>query len=333
MKWCNLYGVIGLGHWGSNLLKNLISVRDASKDEIGACDVDIERLNVVKQLYPNVFYITDYETFSEIEELKAVLIATPVESHYEISKFFLEKGVDVFIEKPMTDSISQTEELIEIAEKNNAILMVGHILEYNPAVLKIEEIIKNGELGEILYITSTRVGLGMHRTDVNVLWDLASHEFSMIFRWTDAELVKASTVIRTSTFPDVAFVQMVFDDDMIANIQVGWLAPSKIRKTVIVGSKKMIVYDDLNIEEKIKIYDSGMDIENFKDFGEFLLSYRKGDICIPKLSNKEPLKEEILHFLECVKTRTKPRTDGWNALKVIKAIDMAERHCINRKLK
>lgn len=323
------YGVIGLGHWGPNLLKNLISVKDPS-DEITACDVDIARLNAMKPLYSDVSYITVYEALSKVEDLKAVLIATPVEFHYEIAKFFLEKGVDVFIEKPMTDSISQAEKLIKTAEKNKAILMVGHILEYSPAVLKIEEIIKNGELGEILYITSTRVGLGRHRKDVNVLWDLASHEFSMIFRWTDAEMMKVSTVIRTGIFPDVAFAQMVFDDDMIADIQVGWMAPLKIRKTVIVGSEKTIVYNDLNIEEKIKIYDSGMDIETFKDFGEFLLSYRKGDILIPKISNKEPLKEEIKHFLDCVKNRTTPKTDGYNALKVVKAIEMAEKNCINR---
>ncbi len=228
----------------------------------------------------------------------------------------------------MTESSVKAQELIDLAAEKECILMVGHIFEYNDAVIKINDIIKNDEVGELQYITSTRVNLGIHRKDVNVLWDLAPHDLSIIFKWVDSEPVSVSTMAKASVvngLPDVAFVQLAFDCGMIANIQVGWLAPSKVRETIIVGSKKMIVYNETNPQEKVKIYDSGVDFEDPHDYGEFLLSYRSGDIHSPTLSNREPLRMEMEHFLECVRERKKPLTDGYNALRVIKAIEMAER--------
>jgi len=318
-------GVIGLGYWGPNLMRSVLSLGGV---EVVGCEKDENRLEEVKKIFPNAMYVKDYEDLLNDDEVEAVLISTPVCTHYSIAKNFIDSGKDVFVEKPMTESSVKAQELIDLAAEKECILMVGHIFEYNDAVIKINDIIKNDEVGELQYITSTRVNLGIHRKDVNVLWDLAPHDLSIIFKWVDSEPVSVSTMAKASVvngLPDVAFVQLAFDCGMIADIQVGWLAPSKVRETIIVGRKKMIVYNETNPQEKVKIYDSGVDFEDPHDYGEFLLSYRSGDIHSPTLSNREPLRMEMEHFLECVRERKKPLTDGYNALRVIKAIEMAER--------
>jgi len=318
-------GVIGLGYWGPNLMRSVLSLGGV---EVVGCEKKKKRLEEVEKMFTNAIYVDNYEELLADDEIKAVLISTPVCTHYSIAKDFINSGKDVFVEKPMTESSVKAQELIDLAAEKKCVLMVGHIFEYNDAVIKINDIIKNDEVGELQYITSTRVNLGIHRKDVNVLWDLAPHDLSIIFKWVDSEPVSVSTMAKASVvngLPDVAFVQLAFDCGMIADIQVGWLAPSKVRETIIVGSKKMIVYNETNPQEKVKIYDSGVDFEDPHDYGEFLLSYRSGDIHSPTLSNREPLRMEMEHFLECVRERKKPLTDGYNALRVIKAIEMAER--------
>jgi len=325
-------GVIGLGYWGPNLMRSLLSLGGV---EVVGCEKEKKRLEEVKKMFTNAIYVDNYEELLADDEIKAVLISTPVCIHYSIAKDFINSGKDVFVEKPMTESSVKAQELIDLAAEKECILMVGHIFEYNDAVIKINDIIKNDEVGELQYITSTRVNLGIHRKDVNVLWDLAPHDLSIIFKWVDSEPVSVSTMAKASVvngLPDVAFVQLAFDCGMIANIQVGWLAPSKVRETIIVGSKKMIVYNETNPQEKVKIYDSGVDFEDPQDYGEFLLSYRSGDIHSPTLSNREPLRMEMEHFLECVRERKKPLTDGYNALRVIKAVEMAERSFKEKKI-
>jgi predicted dehydrogenase len=325
-------GVIGLGYWGPNLMRSILSVGEA---EVVGCEKDEVRLAEVRKMFPNAKYVDDYKKLLNDDKVKAVLISTPVATHYTIAKEFLEKGKDVFVEKPLTESSSKAKELIGLAAEKECILMVGHIFEYNDAVRKINTIIKNGEVGELQYITSTRVNLGIHRKDVNVLWDLAPHDLSIIFKWVDSEPVSVSTMAKASVvdgLPDVAFVQLAFSCGMIADIQVGWLAPSKVRETIIVGSKKMIVYNETNPREKVKIYNSGVDFEDPHDYGEFLLSYRSGDIYSPTLSNREPLRIEMEHFLECVRKRKKPLTDGYNALRVIEAIEMAEKSFKDKRI-
>ena len=318
-------GVIGLGYWGPNLMRSILSLGEV---EVVGCEKDERRLAEVRKMFPNAEYVNDYQELLDDNDVKAVLIATPVATHYTIAKEFLEREKDVFVEKPLTESSPKAKELIALAEEESCILMVGHIFEYNDAVIKINDIIKKDEVGELQYITSTRVNLGIHRKDVNVLWDLAPHDLSIIFKWVDSKPVSVATMAKASVvdgLPDVAFVQMAFDCGMIADIQVGWLAPSKVRETIIVGSKKMIVYNETNPREKVKIYNSGVDFEDPHDYGEFLLSYRSGDIHSPTLSNREPLRIEMEHFLECVKERKNPLTDGYNALRVIEAIEMAEK--------
>ncbi len=316
--------IIGLGYWGPNLLRNFLAISDL---EVVGCEKDEKRLKEVKEMFPNASYVSDYNVLLGDKDLKAVAISTPLGSHYSIAKEFLEGGKDVFVEKPMTKSSIEVKELIKIAEEKDAVLMVGHIFEYNDAVIKVGELIKSGEIGEVQYITSTRVNLGIHRKDSNVLWDLAPHDFSIIFNWLDSNPVSIATTAKESVvdgIPDVAFIQSTFPSGMIADIQVGWLAPSKIRETIVVGSKKMIVYDETNPQEKVKVYNSGVDIEDPHDYGEFLLSYRSGAIHSPTLSTREPLRTELNHFVECVRERKKPNTDGYNALRVIKAVEMAE---------
>lgn len=324
--------VIGLGYWGPNLLRNLLSIKGI---EVIGCEINEKRLNEVKEMFPNASYVSDYKILLDKKDLDAVAISTPLGSHYSLAKEFLENGKDVFVEKPMTKSSDEAKDLIKISKEKDRILMVGHIFEYNDAVLKAGELIRSGEIGELQYITSTRVNLGIHRKDANVLWDLAPHDFSIIFNWIDSDPVSIATTAKESIvngIPDVAFIQSTFPSGMIANIQVGWLAPSKIRETIIVGSKKMVVYDETNPQEKIKIYDSGVEIEDPHDYGEFLLSYRSGDIHSPTLSTREPLRMEMSHFIECVRDRKKPYTDGYKALRVIHAIEIAEESRKKRKI-
>ncbi len=320
---------IGLGYWGPNLLRNLFHFPEI---KVIGCDSDDKRIETMKKLFPNASYIKDYKELLKDKELKGVVIATPVRTHYKIAREFLLAGKDVFIEKPITKSVREAEELINIAEKNNCILMVGHTFMFSPAVLKIKEIIDNGDIGEIYYITSTRVNLGIHRKDASVIWDLAPHDLSMIFSWMDAEPVHINAIGKVSVpvrkdedIPDVAFLQIIFDNGVIADIQVGWLSPSKIRKTIIVGSKKMLEYDDTNPQEKVKIFDSRVDVQdNTYDYGEYLLLYRTGDIFSPRIPGTEPLKIEMEHFLNCIKTREKPKSDGYVGLKIVKILEKAE---------
>jgi len=321
-------GVIGLGYWGPNLLRNLLNIPET--DVIG-CDNNVNRLNLIKGKFPNAKYTKDYRDLLNKDNVDGVLISTPLKSHYKLAKIFLENGIDVFVEKPMTASVKEAEELISLSEGKGRILMVGHTFVFNPAVIKIKDIIDSGEIGEIYYITSTRVNLGIHRRDANVIWDLAPHDFSVIFSWIDSKPKYVSAVGKDAVLngiPDVAFIHTIFEDGVIADIQVSWLAPSKIRRTIIVGSKKMIVYNDIDPREKVKVYDSGVDLKEPYDYGEFLLTYRVGDIRSPKIDNREPLKIEVEHFLECIKTRSKPASDGYAGLKVVKTLEMADKSLV-----
>lgn len=319
---------IGLGYWGPNLLRNLFHFPEI---KIIGCDSDEKRIATMKKIFPNAEYIKDYQELLKDKDLTGVVISTPVRTHYKIAKEFLLEGKDVFIEKPITKSVKEAEELINIAENNKCILMVGHTFVFNPAVLKIKEIIDKKEIGEIYYITSTRVNLGIHRKDASVIWDLAPHDLSMIFTWMDAEPVHINAIGKVSVpisknedIPDVAFLQIIFDNGVIVDIQVGWLSPSKIRKTIIVGSNKMLEYDDTNPQEKVKIFDSGVDIQETYDYGEYLLQYRTGDIYSPKIQGTEPLKLEMEHFIDCIKTRKKPLSDGIFGLRILKVLEKAE---------
>ena len=322
--------VIGCGHWGPNIIRNLKENPNCILKY--CCDTDEKKLENIMQQYPSIA-ITKYsdEIFND-PSVQAVFIVTPLASHYPLAKKGIEAQKAVFVEKPFVSSSKEGEELTRLAEKNNAILMVGHIFEYAPAVIKIKEILNKNEIGDIYYISSTRVNLGIHRKDESVIWDLASHDLATIFYWIDEEPLSIQAIGKSSIIkgkPDIAFMTLRFPSDILVNIQVSWLAPSKLRDTVIVGSKKMIVYDETNPLEKVKIFDKGVSVLEHSSFGEFQLSYRTGDMTAPVLSNVEPLKGEINHFLDCIEHKRIPNSDGKSGLKVVKYLELAEKSIQN----
>ncbi|MDI6840527.1 MAG: Gfo/Idh/MocA family oxidoreductase [bacterium] len=317
--------VIGCGYWGPNIVRILHEHPNCTLKY--CCDINEDRLKNIVARYPEI-KVTKYsdEIFSDAS-IQAVFIATPLSSHYLLAKKGIEAGKSIFVEKPFVSSVNEGNELVRLATQNNVTLMVGHILEYASAVIKIKELLEKREIGDIYYISSTRVNLGIHRKDESVIWDLASHDLSMIFYWLNEEPLSIQAVGKGSVIkdkPDVAFLTLTFPSDILVNIHVSWLAPSKLRNTVIVGSKKMIVYDDTNLSEKVRIFDMGVLVPEPMNFGEFQLSYRTSDITAPVLSSVEPLKAEISHFIRCVEYKETPKTDGSSGIKVIKYLELAE---------
>ncbi len=319
-------GVIGCGYWGPNLVRNLVENRRCKG--VVACDLERTRLDYIKQRYPLAGATSDFQYVLDDKDVDAVMIATPLSAHFPLARRALEAGKHVFVEKPFAHTAAQARELIDLAETNGLVLMVGHTFEYSPAVQKIREVIKAGELGNIYYISSSRVNLGLHQKDVSVVWDLAPHDLSMIFAWLDEPPIQVSAVGRDYVqpgLPDVAFIDLVFGSGVIAHVQVSWLSPSKLRNTTIVGSRKMLVYDDTEHLEKVKIFDKGVNYRDPETFGEYQLSYRAGDIVSPKLDSYEPLQAEAEDFLGSIAEGRRPRADGQSGLRVVQVLEAAER--------
>jgi len=238
-------GVVGYGYWGPNIVRNLSE--NPGYEVAWVCDLVEERLEACKKRYPSIKVTQDFSDILKGDQVQAVFVVTPVSEHYALAKDALLRGKDVFIEKPITASSSQAEDLIRIAEERELIIMVGHTFEYTPPVVKVKEIISKGDLGEIYFIATSRVNLGIHQKDISVIWDLASHDLSMILYWLEEEPAKVSALGKASIIehiPDVAFINMSFPSGVIANVEVSWLAPTKLRRTTIVGSKKMLICDD-----------------------------------------------------------------------------------------
>lgn len=318
-------GVIGLGYWGPNLLRNIYA--NGRSGRIVMCDADSERLNRMKSRYPDLDYTSSSDEVIGDDDLDAVVIATDVSSHYPLAKKALKAGKHVFVEKPFAASMEQAKELVELGREKNLVTMVGHTFMFSPPVMKVKEIVDSGELGDIHFITSNRVNLGLHQKDVSVIWDLAPHDFSMLFYWLGEEPSEVSAFGHAYVLdgiPDVAFINLAFPGGAIGNVQVSWLAPSKLRRTVLVGSNKMLVYDDTEPIEKIKIYDKGVELIEPESFGEYQLTYRTGDIVSPKIGTAEPLASEMEEFLRSIETGQKPRSSGEDGLAVVRALEMAE---------
>jgi len=323
-------GLVGAGYWGKNLIRNFMASKHASLEMI--CDKDREKLKRMKQLYPGIRTVEKFDDIITNRDLDAVVVSTNVNSHYAIAKKVIESGKNVFVEKPMADTVARAEELVELAKKKGIILMVGHTFLYSPPVMKIKDIIKNDGIGRVYYISSSRVNLGIHQSDVSVIFDLAPHDFSIISYWLDEVPNRISCVgydYIQKGISDVAFINLMFASGTIAHIEISWLAPSKLRRTTIVGEKKMILYDDTNNLEKVKVFDKGVDVLSPENFGEFHLSYRVGDIVIPRIELSEPLANEVGHFCECIETGRKPRSDGINGLEVVKQLEAAEKSLHN----
>ncbi|HLY49001.1 MAG TPA: Gfo/Idh/MocA family oxidoreductase [Solirubrobacteraceae bacterium] len=293
--------VVGLGYWGPNLLRVLVERTDAEVRWI--CDTDVSRLERFARRYPAVRATTHLNEVLDDPEVDGVLLATPVFTHYDLGRRSLEAGKHTFVEKPLAPSAAQASDLIELASAQNLTLMCGHTFLYSPPVRTVRELIESGELGDLYFVSSSRVNLGLHQRDVSVIWDLGPHDFSILLYW----LGEAPRTIRATGrdsivrgIADVAFVTMEFAGGLIANVELSWLAPSKLRRTVVVGSKRMVVYED-GAAEAIKIYDRGVEYKDPETFGEYHLSYRSGDILSPHLSTEEPLGRQLGDFVSGVR--------------------------------
>lgn len=318
-------GIVGLGYWGPNLLRNLVSNRKAGTIHI--CDQDPTKLDRMSERYPSTRKAHSFEQMLEDDSIDAMVIATHVSSHFPMARKALQRGKHVFVEKPFASSTEEAEELLSLSQEKGLVTMVGHTFLYSPPVVAIRKIVDSGELGDIHFLTSSRVNLGLHQKDVSVIWDLAPHDFSMFFYWLDEEPSEVKAFghdFVIEGIPDVAFIDLRFPSGIIGNVQVSWLAPSKLRRTVIVGSRKMLVYDDTQPDEKIKIYDKGVDLIEPESFGEYQLVYRTGAVISPKLDTYEPLSMEMDEFLRCVQTGEEPRANGKNGLVVVKALQRAD---------
>jgi len=318
-------GQIGLGAWGRNLLRNFHNLPGCEVKS--ACDLEPETLERVAPSYPNIQFSSDEGKVLQDPEIGAVVIATPPDSHYRFAREALLSGKDVFVEKPFVLDIKEGEELIRLAEQGGRILMVGHIMEYHPASLRLKEYLDKGELGRIYYLYASRVNLGKVRDIENALWSFAPHDLSLMMFLLDKAPLSVSATGACYLQPgveDVVFVSLTFEEQIMAHIHVSWLDPHKSRRLTIVGSRKMVVFDDAASSEKIWLYDKGVESQlDYNTYGEYL-SLRTGDIIIPKLESVEPLKTECQHFLDCVRERKKPRSDGLDGLRVLRVLDAAQ---------
>jgi predicted dehydrogenase len=320
-------GVVGCGYWGPNLIRNFSNLK--SSKVIACADLSEDRLNHMRQLYPTIRTTTNYRDLVGDPGIDALAIATPVASHYEIARESLEAGKHVFVEKPLAQSAGEGLKLVELAAEKARTLMVGHTFVFTAAVNKIKDLIWAKELGEIYYISSSRVNLGIFQDDINVVWDLAPHDISIMNYILNSRPGSVSAIGQSYIRPgieDVAFLLLRYPQSALANIHVSWLNPNKIRSTTVVGSKKMLVYDDVSSLEKIRIYDKGVTVTpHYDTFGEFQLSYRYGDISIPRLDDAEPLKIECQHFVDCIEKGVAPRSGGKHGYEVLLTLDAADR--------
>lgn len=317
-------GLVGYGYWGPNLARNFHQLPDAWL--VACADADNARLNEAARLYALQQTAHDARALIENPTLDALVIATPARSHFELVAQALDAGKHVLVEKPLAMSSAEARALIDVAREHKRVLMVGHTFEFNPAVWKIQELLDAGALGEVYYIYSNRVNLGRLQTDINVLWSIAPHDVSMmlaLLKNMPLSVAAHGATYLHSGIQDVVFALLRFPNNVVGHIHASWLDPSKTRQMTIVGSEKMIVYDDVDPEAKIKIYDKGV-YKRGDAFGEFQMRVRSGDLYIPKIDLTEPLHYECAHFIECIRENKTPRTDGENGLRVIQVLEAAQ---------
>jgi predicted dehydrogenase len=319
--------VVGYGYWGPNLVRNFANTNGAQV--IAVSDFDSAKLGLAKRRYPSISTTTDYRDLLSNPRVDAVAIATPVQSHYDLALKALKAGKHVFIEKPLAQTSAQVRHLIEEADARNLTLMVDHTFLYTPAVQKIRELIVEGKLGDIYYYNGIRASLGLFQTDVNVIWDLAVHDVSIMqYILNESPVaVSATGAYHVAGSPaNMAHITLFFPSSCIAHVNVNWLSPVKIRQTLIGGSSKMIVYDDLEATEKIKLYDKGITVRRAEeDAHQFRIGYRAGDMWAPHLPVKEALETEAEHFISCVRTGAAPISNGISGLQVVEILEAASR--------
>jgi predicted dehydrogenase len=317
-------GVIGLGYWGPNLVRNLVELEGAEVAHL--CDARVETLSHISRRYPGIPCSTDVESVLRDSSVEAVAIATPVASHYSLALAALEAGKHVFVEKPLAASSEKARHLIEESTRRKLVLMPGHTFLYSPPVTAIKELIAAGALGTIYFISTSRVNLGLHQPDVSVVWDLGPHDFSILHYWLDELPQRVSAFSRDCILPgtpDVAFVGLGYPSGTVAQVELSWLAPSKLRRTAIVGSEKMVVYDD-TLTESVRIFDFGASIPDPETFGEYRLTYRTGDILSPRIEAVEPLALEFAEFRSAILHGTPLRSSPQVGLDVVRTIEAVD---------
>jgi predicted dehydrogenase len=324
-------GVIGCGYWGPNLLRNFSENEDARLSWM--CDLDAKRLETLGRRYPSARTTPDYRQLLSDPELDAVVISTPVSTHYQFAREALAAGKHVLIEKPFTANIHEAEELIELAESSRLTLMVDHTFIYTGAVRKIKEVVASGELGDLLYFDSVRINLGLFQRDINVVWDLAPHDLAIMDFIIDREPLSVTATGSCHVergIENIAYVMLRFTDEFIAHFHFNWLSPVKIRRTLIAGSRRMIVYDDIEPTEKIRIYDKGVMVTRSEETADkeaayqTLVSYRTGDVWVPKLDSTEALQYVCREFLSAITEKRSPLTDGHSGLRVVRLLQAAQ---------
>jgi predicted dehydrogenase len=317
--------VVGLGYWGPNLVRNLVELPEATVACV--CDINREALYAIRRRYPGLPHTTRFEDVLHNDDIDAVALATSVSTHYRLGMAALSAGKHVFIEKPLAMSSLEALDLLALAEGEGLVLMPGHTFLYSPPVDKVMELISTGALGDIYFISTSRVNLGLHQSDVSVAWDLGPHDFSMLRYWlgempTEIAAMSRGCIIRGKS--DVAFVNLLFRSGTIAHVELSWLAPSKLRRTTIVGSRRMVVYDDTSTEP-IRVFDSGVLLPNPGTFGEYRLTYRTGDIVSPRIDATEPLSLEMRDFCAAIRQGSALRSSPHLGLDVIRMIEAVDR--------
>jgi len=328
--------LVGLGYWGPNLARNLAILDNA--ELVALCDANEERLRRIGRQYPSARLVPSFEDVLADEAIDAVVVATPVDTHFDLCRAALAAGKHVMVEKPLATSSAECETLIALAAAQGRTLMVGHVFVYNAAVNKVKEYIDAGEIGDVYYVYSQRLNLGQVRHDVNAMWNFAPHDLSIMCHWFGTEPTNLTARGHSYIQPgieDVVFLNMEYPEGILASVHISWLDPLKVRRMTIVGSEKMVVYDDVSADAKVTVYDRGVtkklidqteaSLGSYRTYGEFQLLLRAGDVLIPKLDFVEPLKIECQHFVDCIRTGETPVSDGRQGLWVVRALEAAQR--------
>jgi predicted dehydrogenase len=317
------FGVVGYGYWGPNVVRNLDRLESA--EVVAVCDKSPASRKKVAKAYPDVLVTEDSAELMSSPDIDAIAVVTPVWTHYELAKAALLNGKHIFVEKPFTSNAAQAQELIELAAQRNLKIMVDHTFLFTGAVTKIKQLLDDGSLGKLYYYDSTRVNLGLFQHDVNVVWDLAPHDLSIIDHLIEQtpEAISATGQTHLNGHEDVAYITVYFPDKVIAHINVNWLSPVKVRTTLIGGEKKMLVWNDLEADEKIKIYDKGVNVTSREGLYDLLVHYRSGDMWAPQIEQVEALTRELSYFVDCIANDKTPVNDGEAGLRVVRMLEAA----------
>ena len=317
------FGVIGYGYWGPKVIRNLDLLEEAKV--VAICDKSAASRQKAERLYAGVTVTDDANELMTSPDIDAIAVVTPVWTHYELAKAALENGKHIFVEKPFTSNSAQAEELIALAAKKNLKIMVDHTFLFTPAVQKIKQLLEEGELGKLYYYDSTRVNLGLFQHDVNVIWDLAPHDLSIMDHLIveSPEAIVATGQTHLNGHEDIAFITLYFPDKVVAHLNVNWLSPVKVRTTMIGGEKKMLVWNDIEADEKVKVYDRGVNVSSREGVYNLLINYRSGDMWAPRIEQAEALTRELAYFVDCIVNDKTPMNDGKAGLRVVKMLEAA----------